>query len=163
MDGTLEDGGGVGVVLEDGGGTAALGGGIGLRLKIAAEALGGGCGRRTYKDGIGISVIKAEGYCYYIGISVGKDGKRGRVRCEECMLATMARRWEYCGGRWQRWRYGYNNSVNEARARGQWRRTSTGKARAMRQWRHNRIDKGEGKRLPYRPGFKNHRGLRTRH
>ncbi len=38
-------------------------------------------------------------------------------------------------------------SVNEARARGGWRRTSTGKARVMQRWHHDRTDKGEGKWL----------------
>jgi hypothetical protein len=67
------------VALEDGGSAAALGGGFGWRLKIAAAALGGGCGRRTCSDGIGISVVKAKGYCHDVGISVGEDGKRGCV------------------------------------------------------------------------------------
>ena len=48
---------------------------------------------------------------------------------------------------WWWWWCGYNNSVDEARARGGWRRTSTGKARAMQLWCHDRSDKGEGKRL----------------
>ncbi len=39
------------------------------------------------------------------------------------------------------------DSVDEARARGRWRRTSIGKARATQQWRHDRSDKGEGNRL----------------
>jgi hypothetical protein len=51
----------VAVALENGGGTVALGGGFGQRLKIAAAAFSGGCGRRTCKDDIGISVVKAEG------------------------------------------------------------------------------------------------------
>jgi hypothetical protein len=50
---------------ENGSGAAALGGGIGHWLKIAAAALGGGGGRRTCNDGIGIdigiNVVKAEG------------------------------------------------------------------------------------------------------
>ncbi len=73
----LEDGGGAVVAFEDGSGVVALGGGVGRWLKIAEAALGGGCGRRTCDDGIGISFIKAEGYCHDVGISVGKDGKRG--------------------------------------------------------------------------------------
>ncbi len=88
----LEDGGGVAVALEGGGGVAALGGGFGRWLKIAAAALGSGCGRRTCNDGIGITVIKAKGYCHNVGISVGKDGKRGVVQCEGCTLAAMAMR-----------------------------------------------------------------------
>jgi hypothetical protein len=61
-------------------------------LKIAAGALGCGCGRRTCNDGIGISVVKAKGYCYEVAISVGKDGKRGNVQCKGHTLAAMARR-----------------------------------------------------------------------
>ncbi len=49
------------VVLEAGGSAAVLGGGIGQWLKIAAAALGGGSGRRTCIDGIGISVVEAKG------------------------------------------------------------------------------------------------------
>jgi hypothetical protein len=55
------------MLLEDGGGAAALalGGGIGHRLKIAAVALDSGGGRRTCNNGIGIDVgvdiVKAEG------------------------------------------------------------------------------------------------------
>ncbi len=56
----LEDGGGAAVALEDGGGVAALEGGFGWRSKIAAAALGRG-GRRTFNNGIGISVAKAWG------------------------------------------------------------------------------------------------------
>ncbi len=57
----LEDGGGVAVVLKSGGGAVALGGGIGWRLKIAAAALCGGGSRRTCNDGIGVSIVEAEG------------------------------------------------------------------------------------------------------
>ncbi len=53
------------MVLEDGGGMAALGGGTGQRLKIAATALGSSGGRRTCKDGIGIRIIKA-----YLGLTI---------------------------------------------------------------------------------------------
>ncbi len=42
----LEDGSSMAVALKDGGGMAALGGGIGRQLKIVV-ALGGGGGRRT--------------------------------------------------------------------------------------------------------------------
>jgi hypothetical protein len=49
---------------------------------------------------------------------------------------------------WWQWRWcRYNNSIDEARARGQWRQTSTDKARVMQQWHHNRSDKEEGKWL----------------
>jgi hypothetical protein len=57
----LEDGSGAAVALEDGGSAATLGGGFGWRSKIAAVALGGGCGRRTCDDGVGVSVVKARG------------------------------------------------------------------------------------------------------
>ncbi len=58
----MEDGNGAVVALKDhGGGAAALGGVVGRWFEIAAVALGGSGGRRTCDDGIGISVIKAEG------------------------------------------------------------------------------------------------------
>jgi hypothetical protein len=69
----------VAVALEDGGGTVALGGGFGRRLKIAAAGLGGGCSRGTCNNGISISIIEAKGYYHDVGVSVGKDRKRGRV------------------------------------------------------------------------------------
>jgi hypothetical protein len=80
------------VVLEDGGGAAVLGGGFGQRLKIAAVALGSGCGRRTCDDSIVISIVKAKGYYHNGGLSVSKDGKSRHFRCKGCMLAAMARR-----------------------------------------------------------------------
>ncbi len=92
MDITLEDGGGMAVALEDGGGVAALGGGFGRRLKIAAAALGGSYGRRKCDDGIGMSVVEAEGYCHDVCVSDGKDGKRGCVQCKGHTLAVMERR-----------------------------------------------------------------------
>ncbi len=57
----LEDGSSTAVALEDGGGAAVLGGGVGRRFKIAAAVLGGGSSRRTCNDGIGISVVEADG------------------------------------------------------------------------------------------------------
>jgi hypothetical protein len=60
MEMAVEEGSGAVVALEDGGGVVSLGGGVGRQLKIAA-ALGSGSGRRTCNNGIGISVIKAEG------------------------------------------------------------------------------------------------------
>ncbi len=60
MELALEDGSSAAVPLEDGGSVAALQGGIGWWLKIAA-ALGGNGSRRTCDNGIGISVIKAKG------------------------------------------------------------------------------------------------------
>ncbi len=88
----LEDGGGAAVVLEDGSSAAALGGGIGWWLKIAAEALGGSGGRGTCNNGVGVSVVKAKGLLYNVGISIGKDGKRGCAQCNGHMPAAMARR-----------------------------------------------------------------------
>ncbi len=109
----FEDGTSATVSLEDGGRGAALGGGFGQRLRIAVAALGGGCGRRTCNDGIGISVIEAEGYCHNIGISIGKDGERGCIRCKGPMLAAMSI------ARWWGWqRYGYNDGIDKVRARG---------------------------------------------
>ncbi len=48
------------MALENGGDAAALGGGVGKRLKKSATALGsGGGGRRTCDDGIGVSIVEA--------------------------------------------------------------------------------------------------------
>jgi hypothetical protein len=58
----LKNDGGTTVALEDGGDAAALGGGVGRQFKITAAALGGGGGRRTCNDGVGVSVVKAEGF-----------------------------------------------------------------------------------------------------
>ncbi len=58
------------VVLEDCGGTLALGGSIGQWLKIASAALGGSGGRRTCNDGVGISVVKAKGVSIMTLVSV---------------------------------------------------------------------------------------------
>jgi hypothetical protein len=92
METALEDGGGAAVVLEDGSSMAALGGGIGWRLKIAAAALGGSGGRGTCNDGVGVSIVKAKGLLYNVGINVSKDGKRGCAQCKGQMPAAMARR-----------------------------------------------------------------------
>ncbi len=78
--------------MEDGVSAPTLGGGFGLWLKIAAVALGSSCSRRTCNDGIGISIVKAEGYYHNVGVSVSKDGKRGHVQCEARTLAAKARR-----------------------------------------------------------------------
>jgi hypothetical protein len=76
MDRALEDGSSTAMALEDGGGAAASRGGIGRQLKIAVATFGSGCCRRTCNNGIGISVIKAEGFSHDVGISIGKDSKR---------------------------------------------------------------------------------------
>jgi hypothetical protein len=57
----LENSGCTAVVFKNGGGTAALGGGVGRWFKIAADALGGGGRRRTWDDGIGISIVETKG------------------------------------------------------------------------------------------------------
>ena len=44
------------------------------------EDCSGSIGRQLWqKNSIGISVVDAEGYCHNVGISVGKDSKRGHV------------------------------------------------------------------------------------
>ncbi len=48
---------------------------------------------------------------------------------------------------WQWQQCGYNKCIDEARARGQWRQTSTGEVRSMQQWCHHRGYKGEVKQL----------------
>ncbi len=78
----MEDGGGVAVMLEDCGSAAALGGGIEQWFKIAVAASGSGGGRRTCDDGVGVSIVKAKGFYYNVGISIGKDGERGCVQCK---------------------------------------------------------------------------------
>jgi hypothetical protein len=88
----LEDGSGTAVALKDGGGAAARGGGVGWRLKIAVAVLGSSGGKRTCNDGVGISLVKAEGLLYDVRVSIGEDGKRGCVRCKGRMpSAAMAR------------------------------------------------------------------------
>ncbi len=57
----LKDGSGVAGVVKDGSGAATLGGGVGQSFKIAAAALVGSGSRRTCNDGIGVSIVKAEG------------------------------------------------------------------------------------------------------
>ncbi len=59
-------------------------------------------------------------------------------------ISILQRLWQ-----WQQCRY--NNSINEARVRGQWHQTSTGKARAMQQWHHHRGDGQEEKQLSKGP------------
>ncbi len=57
----MEDGGSAAVVLEDCCSVAELGGDVGRWFKIAVAVLGSGGGRRTCWDGVGVSVIEAEG------------------------------------------------------------------------------------------------------
>jgi hypothetical protein len=61
MELALEDGGGTAMAFKDGGSAAALRGGLGWQLMIAAAALGSGEGRRTCNDSAGISAVKAKG------------------------------------------------------------------------------------------------------
>ncbi len=56
----MEDSSNAVVALKDGGGTAALGSGIGWWFKIAAAALGSGS-RRTCNDDVGVSIVEAKG------------------------------------------------------------------------------------------------------
>ncbi len=42
--------------------------------------------------------LKPRAYYYNIGISIGKDSKRGRVQCKGHTLAAMARIQGYCSG-----------------------------------------------------------------
>jgi hypothetical protein len=88
----MEDGCGAVVALEGCRGVAVLGGDVGQWFKIAVAALGSGGRRRTGNYGIVISIIEAESLYYNVGISVGKDGTRGRIPCKGHMLAAMATR-----------------------------------------------------------------------
>jgi hypothetical protein len=38
------------------------------------------------------ALLKPKGYYHNVGVSVGKDGKRGRIQCKGCTLAVMVRR-----------------------------------------------------------------------
>jgi hypothetical protein len=78
----MEDGSGVAVALEDCGSAAALGVGIEHWFKIAVAALGSGGSRRTCDDSVGVSIVEAKGFYYNVGISIGRDGKRGCVQCK---------------------------------------------------------------------------------
>ncbi len=86
----MGDGSSAAVGLEDCGGAALLGGGIGRWFKIAAAALGSGGSRRTCNNGLGVKVIKAEGFYYDVGVRVSKDSERGHVQYEGRWLAVMA-------------------------------------------------------------------------
>jgi hypothetical protein len=135
------------VALEDGGGAVALEDGVGRQLKIAVAAVGGGGEGRICNDGISVSIVEAKGLLLQHwhqhwqgqqertrpmqGTYIGSNGKDTGV---------LQRRWQ-----WRQCRY--NNCINKARARVQWRRTSTGEARAMQRWHHNRSGKREGKWL----------------
>jgi hypothetical protein len=88
----MEVGSGTAVALEDCGGTAVLGGDAGWWFKIAVTVLGGSGSRRTCDNGVGTSIVEAEGLYYNIGISIGKEGKKGCVRCKGRTLAVMAMR-----------------------------------------------------------------------
>ncbi len=133
--------------MEDGGGAVALGGGVGRRLKIAAAAVGGSGGRRICNDGISVSIVEAKGLLLRHWHQHWQ-GQQERMRPMRGMyIGSNGEDIRVSQRRWQWWRYRYNNSINKTRARGQWRRTSTGKARAMQQWHHNRSGRREGKWL----------------
>jgi hypothetical protein len=66
---------------------------------------------------------------------------QGMYVSSDCNKIGISQQWWW----WQRCRY--EDSVDKARARGQWCRTSTGKERVMQQRYHNRSDEGEGKEL----------------
>jgi hypothetical protein len=136
MEMALEDGSGAAVALEDGDGVAAFGGGVGRRLKIAA-VLGSGRGRRACDDGIGISVVEAKGLL----LQRWYQCWRGRQERKRLMQGTyVGSNGKEIGIFWQWWRWRrhrYDDSIDKARARGQWCWTSTGKARAMQQWHCN--------------------------
>ncbi len=86
---TLEDGGSATVALEDGSSAAALVGGVRQRFRIMASVLGGGGGRRTCNDDIGISVVEAEGFLLE---HWHQHCKMGCVQCKGRTLTAMARR-----------------------------------------------------------------------
>ncbi len=94
MEMVLEDGRGGALVLEDGGGVAALGGGIGRQLKITVGLGGGGGGRRTCNNGIGISILEAKAK----GLQLGhwcqrQQGQQERMSpMQGRQLAVMVRR-----------------------------------------------------------------------
>ncbi len=78
--------------MEDCGGMAVLGGDIVRWFKVAVTVLGGSGSRTTCDNGVGTSVVEAEGLYYDVGVSIGKDGKKGCVQCEGRTLAVMAMR-----------------------------------------------------------------------
>jgi hypothetical protein len=126
-----EDCGGIAVALEDGGSASVLGGSVGRQSRIAVAALGSGGGRSTCNYGIGVSVVKGKGLllqpwhqhwqgrqermCLMQGMYIGSNSKK---------IGIFWWQWQ-----WRRW--GYDDSIDKARARRGWRRSSTGKARAV--------------------------------
>jgi hypothetical protein len=143
----MEDGGSAAVALEGFGCAAALGSGIGWWFKIAAVELGGSSSRRTCNNGLGISVVKAKGLLSRCWHQHWQGQREGTCPMQGTYVGSNGYKIGILQWQWQWQQCGYNNGTNKARARGLWRRTSTGKARAMQQWCHNRSDKGEGKRL----------------
>ncbi len=101
----LEDGGSMAVSLKDGGGMAALGGGVGKLLRIAAVALGNGGGRRTCDYGISISIVKAKGLLLQCQCQ-RRQGQQERTRLMQgtyvgsnCKEIDVLWQWWW----WQRW------------------------------------------------------------
>jgi hypothetical protein len=84
------------MLLKDGGGAAALGAGIGHRLKIAWWHWTAGAAEEHATMALALMLVsmssKPRAYFYSAGVSVGENGKRGRVRWEGRMLTSMARR-----------------------------------------------------------------------
>ncbi len=136
------------MALEDGGGVAVglrwwWRAGVGRWCRVAVEDCNGGIGQRRWQKNI--QRWHWCQHCWSQGLTITtlapalarlarEDTCDVRdVRCQ-AEIGALQRQWQWCGN---------NNSVNKARARGQWRRTSTGKARAMQQWHHDRGDKGE--------------------
>jgi hypothetical protein len=114
----LENGGGATVALEDGGHAAALGVGVGRQFKIVGVALGGGGGRRTCNNGVGISIVKAKGLLLQRQHQHWQGGQE--------RTCTMQRMYINSNGKeigvsrkWWRW-CGCEDGAGKARARGRW-------------------------------------------
>jgi hypothetical protein len=117
--------------LEDGGGAAALGGGIGRQLKIAAAMLGSRGGRRTCNKGISIDIgsgiIKAKGLL----LQRQHQSWQGRQQRTRPMQATYVNGDGKEIGVSQRWWWwcGCKDVAYKARARGQWHDTRQAQVR----------------------------------
>ncbi len=83
------------VALEDGGHAEALGGSIGWWFKIAAAALGGSGAATAEEHATMASAsasLKPRASYHDIGVSIGKDGKRGCVQCEGMCVDSDGKR-----------------------------------------------------------------------